>query len=76
MGGVINKTMTTTKFKLKGLTCEACVKLAKARFKRLAGVKDVKIELSGGGAEITADREISAKEAELVLVGSGYSVVK
>jgi len=66
----------TTKFKLSGLTCEACVKLATMRLKRLTGVKDVIIKLATGETEITADHAISAKEAELVLAGSEYSIVK
>jgi len=66
----------TTKFKLSGLTCEACVKLATMRLKRLTGVKDVIIKLATGETEIIADHKISAKEAELVLAGSEYSIVK
>lgn len=65
-----------TQFKLKGLTCEACVKLASARLKKLAGVKNVIIKLNTGETEIMAEREISVPEAELVLAGSGYSIVK
>lgn len=68
--------MAISRFKLKGLTCEACVKLATARFKRLAGVQEVKIELSKSEAEIVAEREISKGEAEMVLTGSGYSVAE
>ncbi|OGZ41735.1 MAG: hypothetical protein A3B04_02600 [Candidatus Portnoybacteria bacterium RIFCSPLOWO2_02_FULL_39_11] len=66
----------TTKFKLSGLTCEACVKLATMRLKRLTGVKDVIIKLATGETEIIADHEISDKEAELVLAGSEYTIVK
>ena len=65
-----------TKFKLSGLTCEACVKLASMRLKRLAGVESVTIKLTTGETEIIANHEISGKEAELVLAGSGYSIVK
>jgi len=68
--------MTISRFKLKGLTCEACVKLSATRLKRIAGVQNVKINLKDGEAEIIADHEISNKEAELVLSGSGYSISK
>ena len=66
----------TTKFKLNGLTCEACVKLASKRLERLAGVENVIIKLATGETEIIANHEISDNEAELVLTGSGYSIVK
>lgn len=66
----------TTYFKLSGLTCEACVKLSTRRLKRLTGVQDIKINLANGETEITADHEISVQEADLVLAGSGYAVVK
>jgi len=68
--------MTISRFKLKGLTCEACVKLSTTRLKRISGVQDVKVDLKSGEAEIVADHEISTKEAELVLSGSGYSITK
>lgn len=68
--------MTISRFKLKGLTCEACIKLSTTRLKRIAGVQDVKINLKDGETEIMADHEISINEAELVLSGSGYSITK
>ena len=52
------------------------MKLAAMRLKRLAGVQDVKIDLKNGETEITSNRDVSAIEAEMVLTGSGYSVVK
>lgn len=68
--------MTISRFKLKGLTCEACVKLVAARFKRLFGVKDVIIRLATGEAEILANHLISYNEAALVLSGTQYSIKK
>lgn len=65
-----------TNFKLKGLTCEACVKMASMRLKCLAGVKDVVINLNTGETAITAKNEISAKEAKLALAGTPYSIVE
>ncbi len=49
--------------------------MSTARLKRIAGVQDVKINLNNGETEIMADHEVSAKEVELVLSGTQYSIV-
>lgn len=68
--------MNILKFKLAGLHCEACVKLSTIRLKNLKGVKEVKIDLSSGNAEIGADRAVEFSEIENVFRGTDYSVTK
>ena len=68
--------MNNLKFKLQGLHCEACVKLSTIRLKNLKGIKEVKIDLSSGKTEVSADREVAIAEIENVFKGTDYSVVK
>ena len=66
--------MYTLNIKLAGLTCEACVKLAKRMIGKIEGVKETNIQLAGN-AEIIAERLISKSEIKDVLSGSDYQVI-
>lgn len=68
--------MNTIKFRLQGLHCEACVKLSTIRLKNLKGIKEVKIDLASGNAEVAADREITFTEIENIFRGTDYSAIK
>lgn len=61
-------------FKIKGLTCVACTKLAMGYIRQLEGIHDVKVELSGSSV-VTADRIINKSEIRGVLVGSGFDII-
>jgi copper chaperone CopZ len=62
----------TSKFKLSGLTCEACEKLSAKRITKINGVTNVVVNKTNGLAEITADREISLAEVQGALQGTEY----
>lgn len=66
--------MPTINFKLDGLTCEACVKLATRYLQKIDGVSLVKVGLDGK-AEIRADRPIDKTEVEKALADSDYRVI-
>lgn len=66
--------METTSFKLIGLTCEACVKLAARYLQKIDGVGEVKVNLTGE-TNITADRPIAKAEVQKALADSDYKVV-
>jgi copper chaperone CopZ len=66
--------MQTIKFRLQGLTCEACVKLSTIKIKNLIGESVVKIDLESGRAEVSSDRDISLDKIRLALAGTAYEV--
>ncbi|TSC93824.1 MAG: hypothetical protein Athens101428_523 [Candidatus Berkelbacteria bacterium Athens1014_28] len=66
--------MENNYFGIKGLTCMACAKLASGYIRKISGVNDVKIELSGNSV-VTADRIIDKAEIRSALSGSGYDVI-
>lgn len=68
--------MSMIKFKIKGLTCEACVKLSTVKLKKLPGVKDVKISLATGETVLTAERGIDFSEITRAFSGTGYAAIK
>jgi copper chaperone CopZ len=66
--------MNTINFKLKGLTCEACVKLSTSRIKKIPEVQDVKIDFKSGNAEVTSTADIDLDTIRRSLVGTNYNV--
>jgi copper chaperone CopZ len=60
------------RFKLIGLTCEACVKLSSKRLAKIAGVTGLEIDLPSGQAELEADREISVSEVNQALADTDF----
>lgn len=68
--------MKTTKFKLAGLHCEACVKICKMNLSDINGVSEVELDLASGEGQLTADREIDLSEIEEALKDTGYKIVE
>lgn len=68
--------MNNIKFKLSGLTCEACVKLVTSRFKKVPGVQEVKINLKSGEANVSSSADLDFGVLEESLKGSEFSIVK
>ena len=68
--------MNNIKFKLSGLTFEACVKLVTSRFKKVPGVQEVKIDLKSGESEVSSIADLDLEILEESLKGSEFSIVK
>jgi copper chaperone CopZ len=65
-------TMESQTFKITGLHCEACTKLAAKRLKGIPGVDDAVVDFKSGKAEVAAAREIGLGEIQTALTGSEY----
>lgn len=59
---------------LKGLTCDACVKLIIKKFMRIPGVTTTRVTLDGI-AHVEADRTVDLNEYKQILIGLPYEVV-
>ncbi|KKR19795.1 MAG: Heavy metal transport/detoxification protein [Parcubacteria group bacterium GW2011_GWE2_39_37] len=66
--------MNKINFKLQGLHCEACVKMATLKFKKIDGVKEVKIDLTSGDAEINTETPIEIEKFKLALTDTDYTI--
>jgi copper chaperone CopZ len=60
-------------FKIEGFHCEACVKLATMKIKKLADIHEVTVQ-QDGTTKICAGRNVSVNEIEGALDGLGYTV--
>lgn len=66
--------MNSINFKLKGLTCEACIKLAAGRIKKIPGVQDVKISPETGDAKVVSIADINLDIIKKSLAGTNYNI--
>ncbi len=66
--------METINFRLAGLTCGACAKLAQKRIAKIDGVIN-SIVGEDGSAEITSEKTILKEEVKNALFGTDYSVI-
>lgn len=66
--------MQTLNFRLTGLTCGACAKLAKRRLEKIDGATEVNV-LNDGNSTIVTSLPISKKQIKEALSGSDYDVV-
>lgn len=68
--------MNDINFKLDGMTCEACVKLASNRLKKISGVREVKINLATGDTHILSETNLDRELLEKSLADTPYIIVK
>ena len=67
--------MKNINFKLAGLTCEACLKLATNRLKKVPGVIAVKIDLASGDTTVSGEDNLDKIRLAESLAGTHYSVI-
>ena len=68
--------MNNINFKLAGLTCEACIKLASKRLAKVPGVQAVNIDLASGNAQVSGDANLNLEALAQSLEGTTYSIAK
>lgn len=68
--------MNDINFKLNGLTCEVCVKLATIRIKKVSGVHDVVIDLATGNTNVCGVAGLDLEKIAASLEGTHYSIAK
>lgn len=68
--------MNMLKYTIKGLNCEACIKISTMKLKKVAGVHDIKINLATGETEICAERQIGLDELNEALHNTGFTLTK
>ena len=68
--------MNDIKFRLKGLTCESCVKIATKRFLKVPGVTEVNIDLTTGNTHVLSDVNVDLDTLQKSLADTDYLIVK
>lgn len=67
--------MTTSTYSVTGMTCEHCVGAVRAEIGRLAGVRDVSVELGSGQVAVLSDAPLEQAAVAAAVDEAGYELV-
>ena len=65
--------MNTT-ITVSGMTCGHCVKSVTEELSKIAGVKEVKVDLDSGNVDITSDSELAQADLTEAIQEAGYEI--
>jgi copper ion binding protein len=66
--------MTTTTYRVNGMTCEHCVNAVGAEIGRLVGVTGVRVDLGRGAVEVTSESPLDRAEVRAAVDEAGYEL--
>lgn len=64
----------STMFTVAGMTCGHCASSVTAEISKLAGVRDVHVDLDSGRVDVTADRQPDTDAVRTAVREAGYEV--
>lgn len=67
--------MTTTTYRINGMTCGHCAQAVTSELKELDGVTDVIINVDAGEATVTSDAPLAQDAVAAAVDEAGYSLV-
>ena len=67
--------MITTRYAVKGMTCEHCVAAVSAEVGRIDGVTGVDVDLAGGAVTVTSTTPLDDAQVRDAVDEAGYEVV-
>ena len=67
--------MTTTVYRVGGMTCGHCVNSVSGELHKLAGVTDVAVDLATGDVTITSNAPIDPAQVRTAIDEAGYELV-
>ena len=65
--------MNTT-ITVSGMTCGHCVKSVTEELSKIAGVKEVKVDLESGNVDITSESELAKADLTHAIQEAGYEI--
>ena len=66
--------MTTTTYRVSGMTCGHCVSSVTSEVSRIDGVAEVHVELETGTVTVTSEQHIDASDVRTAIEEAGYQV--
>jgi copper chaperone len=66
--------MTTTTYRVTGMTCEHCVNSVSTELGRLAGVTGVRVDLGSGAVEVHSERPLDPAQVRAAIDEAGYEL--
>lgn len=67
--------MTSTIYRVSGMTCEHCVRAVSAEVARIDGVADVTVDLVTGEVAVVSDAPLAEEDVRAAIDEAGYTVV-
>jgi len=67
--------MSTTTYKVQGMTCGHCVSAVTQEVSKLDGVSDVKVDLESGDVTVTSAEPLSEEAVKAAVDEAGYELV-
>ena len=66
--------MSTTTYRINGMTCGHCVNSVKEAIGELEGVRSVDVNLETGQATVTSDGDLDAEAVKAAVEEAGYEL--
>lgn len=66
--------MSTTTYKVTGMTCGHCVQAVTSEVSKIEGVTDVDIDLESGNVTVTSETEVQDADFRAAVDEAGYEV--
>ncbi len=66
--------MSTTTYTVTGMTCEHCVASVTEEVQEIAGVRDVRVDLSSGALTVHSDQPVPAEAVAAAVREAGYAL--
>jgi len=66
--------MTTTTYQVSGMTCGHCVNSVSSEIGKLAGVRDVKVDLATGAVTVESEQPLAEADVMAAVDEAGYQV--
>ena len=67
--------MTTAMYRVKGMTCDHCVRAVSAELSQISGVSDVTVDLASGAVTVTSAAPLAADVVLAAVDEAGYEVL-
>ena len=67
--------MTSTTYRVEGMTCEHCVRAVREEVGELAGVTDVQVDLATGEVAVTSSVPLEEGAVRAAVDEAGYELV-
>jgi len=67
--------MTTTSYRVGGMTCEHCVHAVTKELRPLDGVSAVDVDLTSGNVTVTSDEPLDEAAVRAAVDEAGYEVI-
>ena len=67
--------MTSTTYRVEGMTCDHCVRAVRAEVGAIEGVSEVEVDLTTGEVAVTSDAPLDAAAVRAAVDEAGYELV-